>query len=334
MTRRWLVTGGAGFIGSNFVRWALGAHPDLRVITLDKLTYAGNRENLSGLPGADRHHFVQGDITDPAVVEPLAAQAQAIIHFAAETHVDRSIVNAEDFMRTNVLGTHVLLEAFRRHPGRLFMQVSTDEVYGSIPQGAWTESQPLRPNSPYAASKASADLLAQAYATTYRLPVIVTRCSNNYGPYQYPEKLIPLAVTNALQRQPIPIYGDGLNVRDWVHVEDHCRALGTILARGAPGESYHIGAGEERPNLEVVRAILRLLDRPESLLQPVADRPGHDRRYALDTSRIRALGWTPGRTFEHGLQETIAWYRDHPHWWEPLKRRAPSHWLSPERTTC
>lgn len=325
---RYLVTGGAGFIGSNFVRTVFQRDPAASVTVLDKLTYAGNRANLRDVERARGFRFVQGDIADPAAVEPLVKEAEVVVNFAAETHVDRSIVDAAAFLRTNVIGTQVLLEAARRSRLERFLQVSTDEVYGSIDQGAWTEETPLHPNSPYAASKAAADLLVQAYATTYGVPALITRSSNNYGPYQYPEKFIPLAVTNLLDGEPVPLYGDGLNVRDWLHVEDNCAALAEVLQRGTPGQVYHIGGDEERANADVARAILAALGKPASAIQPVPDRPGHDRRYALDCAKLRALGWAPRRTFEQGLQETIAWYQAHADWWRPLKRRAAPHWLT------
>lgn len=331
-----LVTGGAGFIGSNFIRYILQARPGVSVINLDKLTYAGNLENLSGLENHPRYSFIHGDICDRRLVgEIFSRGVDAVINFAAESHVDRSIVDASPFIETNVRGTQVLLDAAvaywkERLNGQaaagaerpvIFIQVSTDEVYGSLgPEGRFTEESPLKPSSPYSASKAAADLLALAYHRTHGLPVIVTRCSNNYGPYQFPEKLIPLMITSALEGRPLPVYGDGLNVRDWLHVEDHCRALELVLFRGRPGEIYNIGGHGERTNLEVVRAILKILGKPESLIRFVKDRPGHDRRYAIDPSKItRELGWRPRYTFEEGLAETVEWYVKNRFWWERIK---------------
>jgi dTDP-glucose 4,6-dehydratase len=317
-----LVTGGMGFIGSNFIRHVLTGNPDVRVVNLDKLTYAGNPRNLTDLEQDARHVFIRGDICDEKVVgELLEAHAvQAIVHFAAESHVDRSIQQADDFIRTNVQGTRVLLEAARRVKVARFLHISTDEVYGSLgPSGAFTEESPLLPNSPYAASKAGADVLARAYHVTYGLPVIITRTCNNYGPYQFPEKFIPLMIVNALRKDPLPIYGDGLHVREWLHVEDHCRVLARVLAAGQPGEVYNIGGGAERANLDVARQILALTGRSESLIRHVKDRPGHDRRYALDSAKIRRqLGWAPAVPFAEGLRQTVEWYRDHPAWWQEI----------------
>ncbi len=312
---RHLVTGGAGFIGSHFVRHLLARHPDARVTNLDKLTYAGNLQNLADLRGNRRHRFVRGDICDARLVQRLIAQADVVVNFAAETHVDRSIRHAAAFARSNVLGVAVLLEAARQARVKRFVQVSTDEVYGSILEGAFTEESPLRPNSLYAAAKAAADLLCRAYRVTHGLPVVIARSTNNFGPYQHPEKFIPRCITNALCGLPLPLYGDGLHVREWIAVEDHCAALELILRCDAPDETYNIGSGEERPNREVARLIVKLLGRPESLIQPVADRPAHDRRYALDSSRLRRLGCAPRRSFEEALEATVTWYRDHPGWW-------------------
>ncbi len=320
-----LVTGGAGFIGSNFVRYALAAHPDWRVTTLDKLTYAGRVENLHDVIDDPRHEFVRGDITDPAVTRSLVARSNLVVHFAAETHVDRSILSAGDFIRTDVFGTFVLLEAAREAPGlRRFVQISTDEVYGTVPAGASRETDELKPRNPYAASKAGADRLAYSYFATYGVPVIVTRASNNYGPYQFPEKVIPLFVTNAIDGQAVPLYGDGLNVRDWLHVADHCRALDLVIERGEPGEVYNVGGGNEVTNLDLTRRILAGLGRSEDLIRPVADRPGHDRRYCLDTSKLVGLGWRPQVGFAAGLGETIAWYRQNEWWWRPIKQGDPA----------
>ena len=316
-----LVTGGCGFIGANFVRLERALHPTERLVVLDRLTYAGNLHNLDGLEGVD---FVHGDIADGPLVERVLAEraVEAIVHFAAESHVDRSILGPGEFVRTNVLGTATLLEKARSAPSvRRFVHVSTDEVYGDLGPNdpAFTETTALAPRSPYAASKASADLLVGAWVHTYRFPAIITRCSNNYGPYQFPEKLIPLMILRALEGQPLPVYGDGLNVRDWIHVEDHCTAIEAVLRRGREGEVYNIGAASERPNLAIVRRVLELLGKPESLIQFVADRPGHDRRYALDASKIaRELGWAPRVSLEVGLETTLAWYRANEAWWRGI----------------
>ncbi len=320
-----LVTGGAGFIGSNFVRFALAAHEDWRVTTLDKLTYAGRLENLQAVMDDPRHTFVRGDVTDPSVAAPLVERAEIVVHFAAETHVDRSIQGAGEFITTDVYGTFVLLEAARRAPRlRRFVQISTDEVYGSVPEGASREGDELRPRNPYAASKAGADRLAYSFWATHDVPVVITRASNNYGPYQFPEKIIPLFITNAIDDRPVPLYGDGLNVRDWLHVDDHCRALDLLIDQGASGQVYNVGGGHEVPNVELTRAILTLLDKPDSLIQPVADRPGHDRRYSLDTTKLRGMGWRPQMRFEDGLADTVTWYRNHESWWRPITDGDPA----------
>ena len=320
-----LVTGGAGFIGSNFITYALDAHPDWHVTTLDKLTYAGRMENLRGLKDHPRHRFVKGDVVDVTVVGPLVAESDYVIHFAAETHVDRSIKNAGDFIMTDVFGTFVLLDAARESSRlRRFVQISTDEVYGSVPEGASLETDELKPRNPYAATKAGADRLAYSYFATYEVPVIITRASNNYGPQQFPEKIIPLFITNALDERPLPLYGDGQNVRDWLHVDDHCRALDLLLHRGQPGDVYNIGGGHEMKNVDLTHQILEILDRPTTLIQPVTDRPGHDRRYCLDTTKLRALGWTPQMAFRDGLQAVIEWYRANEWWWRPIKDGSPA----------
>ena len=320
-----LVTGGAGFIGSNFVRWAHAAHPDWHLATLDKLTYAGRLENLRDLEGSPRHRFVKGDIADAAVAAPLVKDAEIVVHFAAETHVDRSLMAAGEFITTDVFGTFVLLEAARDAPRlRRFVQISTDEVYGSVPAGHSRETDELRPRNPYSASKAAADRLAYSYWATYQVPVVITRASNNYGSHQFPEKVIPLFITNALENLPLPLYGDGLNVRDWLHVDDHCRAIDLVIERGVPGEVYNVGGGNEIPNIELTRRILALTGRPESLITPVADRPGHDRRYALDTTKLRALGWTPREAFEAGLAGVVNWFRQNEWWWRPIKEQDPA----------
>jgi dTDP-glucose 4,6-dehydratase len=319
-----LVTGGAGFIGSNFVRYALDAHADWRITTLDKLTYAGRAETLADVMDHPRHAFVLGDIGDEAVSAPLVERAEIVVHFAAETHVDRSIQGAGDFIKTDVLGTFVLLEAARR-ASRLkrFVQISTDEVYGSVPTGASRETDELKPRNPYAASKAAADRLAYSYFATYGLPVIVTRASNNYGPFQFPEKVIPLFVTNAIDEVPLPLYGDGKNIRDWLHVEDHCRALDLLIDKATNGEVYNVGGGNEVANVDLTHMILDFVGRPRTLIRPVQDRPGHDRRYSLDTSKARALGWTPRQDFAEGLRKTVDWYRANEWWWRPIKEQDP-----------
>jgi dTDP-glucose 4,6-dehydratase len=314
---RLLVTGGAGFIGSNFVRFIIERHQDCKIINLDKLTYAGDLENLAGLEDNPRHEFVQGDICDAQVVGRILERGvDAIVNFAAESHVDRSILAASEFVRTNIQGTLILLEAARSHRVARYIQVSTDEVYGSLgATGAFTESTPLAPNSPYAASKASADLLVRSFHHTYGLPALVTRCSNNYGPYQFPEKLIPLLVTNAMANLPLPIYGDGMNVRDWIHVRDHCAAIDKVLQHGKIGEIYNVGARQEMPNLDIVRLILKELGKGEDLITFVKDRPGHDRRYAIDSTKIeRELGWRPEVPFAQGIKETVEWYRRNSVW--------------------
>jgi dTDP-glucose 4,6-dehydratase len=320
-----LVTGGAGFIGSNFVRYALATHPDWRVTTLDKLTYAGRRENLHDVMANSRHVFVHDDILHAAVSGPLVEQSDIVVHFAAETHVDRSILAAGEFIRTDVEGTWVLLEAARRAPKlRRFVQISTDEVYGSVPTGASRETDELKPRNPYAASKAGADRLAYSYWATYEVPVIVTRASNNYGPYQFPEKVIPLFATNAIDDIPVPLYGDGRNVRDWLHVDDHCRAIDLLIEQASSGEVYNIGGGNEVMNVDLTHQILAGLGKSASLIKPVADRPGHDRRYCLDTTKLRGLGWAPQVPFADGLRATIDWYRHHEWWWRPIKEQDPA----------
>ncbi len=306
-----LVTGGAGFIGSNFINYILPRHLEIKVINLDKLTYAANLANLRGVEESPRYHFIHGDICDPtAVAKAFAYGITHVIHFAAESHVDRSIAGPSVFMQTNIIGTQVLLDAALANGIDMFIQVSTDEVYGSIdPPGRFTESSLLAPNNPYAASKAAAEMVARSYWRTYRLPVVITRCSNNYGPNQHREKLIPLTITKALRDEPIPVYGDGLNVRDWLYVEDHCRALDLLLQGGRPGEVYNIGGKFPNTNLEVVRSILSRLGKSDSLISFVSDRPGHDRRYALDSSKLeRELGWQPQISFEEGLEKTLQAY--------------------------
>jgi dTDP-glucose 4,6-dehydratase len=318
-----LITGGAGFIGSNYVRYALEAHPDWHVFVLDKLTYAGNLDNLLDVAEKfkGRYAFAQGDIADREVVFDLIRRYRidTIVNFAAESHVDRSILDPDAFIMTDVYGTYVLLEAAREFQIERFHQVSTDEVYGDIPQGYSQEGDPLEPNSPYAASKASAELLIRAYRMTYNLPVTVTRGSNTFGPYQYPEKLLPLFITNAIDDLPLPLYGDGMQVRDWLHVMDHAQGIDVVLTQGAVGENYNVGGENERHNIDVIRMMLAILGKPESLIKRVADRPGHDRRYALDTHKLRALGWAPRKDFQAALRETVAWYVNNEWWWRKIK---------------
>lgn len=314
-----LVTGGAGFIGSHFVRHTLADHPQDDVLVLDKLTYAGNMRNLEDVRDNPRFRFVHGDIADAVLVADVMPGMDAVVNFAAETHVDRSLLDAAAFIETDVRGTWTLLEAARNAGVPRFLQVSTDEVYGSIAEGAFDETDPLAPSSPYSASKAGGDLMVAAYHTTYGLDTVITRGSNTYGPFQYPEKLIPLFITNALDGLPLPLYGDGGQKRDWLHVTDHCRAIDTALRHGAAGGVYNIGAHCERTNREVTHGILSRLGRGEDLIRHVADRPGHDRRYAVRTERIEALGWSPQIGFEHGLADTVDWYRARRDWWEPLK---------------
>jgi dTDP-glucose 4,6-dehydratase len=313
------VTGGAGFIGSNFVRWVLQNRSDAEITNYDALTYAGNPANLRDLEDDRRYRFVKGDICDGALLDDVVPGHDAILNFAAESHVDRSIDWAAEFVRTNVLGTNSLLEAARRHHVGRYLQVSTDETYGSIDVGSFSEDDRLDPSSPYSASKAGGDLLVRAYHRTYGSPVVITRGSNTFGPYQYPEKVIPLFVTNLLEGKPVPLYGDGMNVRDWIHVSDVCSGIFTVLERGEIGQIYNIAAGNERTNLELTHALCDLLDKPRSLIQPVADRPGHDRRYSVDTSRTRALGWEPRLGFDDALESTVEWYRSNRWWWEPLR---------------
>ncbi len=319
--RKLLITGGAGFIGSNFVHYLRRHHPDYGVVVLDKLTYAGNLDNLKDLAEGPHYQFVRGDIADAALVDEVIARHQinVIVNFAAETHVDRSILDPGAFIRTDVEGTYTLLEATRKWKLERMVQVSTDEVYGTVPEGHATEEDKLAPRSPYSASKASGDLLALAYHTTYGTPVLLTRGANTIGPCQYPEKVVPLFVTNALEDQPLPIYGEGKAVRDYIHVDDHCAGIATVLHQGEPGRAYNIGAGNEVNTVQLATAILDLLGKPHSLISFVADRPGHDMRYALDTTRLRALGWEPRYSFAEALAHTVAWYRETEWWWRKLK---------------
>ncbi|MFQ6673571.1 MAG: dTDP-glucose 4,6-dehydratase [Fidelibacterota bacterium] len=317
----YLITGGCGFIGSNFVRHLLDKNESHRVVNLDKLTYAGNLENLEGIADDPRYHFVHGDICDEGRVEEIFVEFRpdVLINFAAESHVDRSIGKPDDFIRTDIFGVFVLLEAAKRHGIELFIQISTDEVYGSVEEGSFRETDPLMPSSPYSASKAGGDRLAYSYFVTYKLPVIITRASNNFGPYQYPEKLISLFVTNALEDRPLPLYGDGKNVRDWLYVRDHCSAIDFLMEKGVPGEAYNIGGGNEKQNVEITHLILKHLGRPASLIRRVEDRKGHDRRYSLDSSKLRSLGWKPEGDFETALEKTIRWYQEHESWWRRIK---------------
>lgn len=319
---RWLVTGGLGFIGSHFVRLVLHERPNVEIVNLDAVTYAGNPENLADVRDDARYCFVRGDICDSTAVHAAFGEgADAVINFAAETHVDRSIAAPEMFLRTDVFGTHVLLEAVRAIGIPRYVQVSTDEVYGNVPDGESKETDAVRPRSPYAASKAAGDLLALAYHTTYGVPVLVTRGSNTYGPYQYPEKIVPLFVTNLLDDRPVPLYGDGLQIRDWLHVEDHARAILHVLERGNVGEVYNISGETPMTNLDLTRRLVRECGRAmETHVEHVTDRPGHDRRYAIDSTKVRALGWSPRTSFDDGIAQTVRWYREHEPWWRPLKR--------------
>ncbi len=316
-----LITGGAGFIGSNFVSYMLDKYDDYQIVNLDSLTYCGNLENLTEIEDNPNYTFCKGDITDKELVFKITSDVDYIINFAAESHVDRSIEDPEIFIKSNVLGTQVLLDAAKEYGVKKYLQVSTDEVYGSLGKtGYFREDTPLAPNSPYSASKASADLMVRAYNKTFDLPVNITRCSNNYGPYQFPEKLIPLMISNALEDKPLPVYGDGLNIRDWLHVYDHCSAIDLVLHKGKIGEIYNIGGNNEKKNIEIVKLILQNLDKPESLIKFVKDRLGHDKRYAIDSSKIQTeLGWIPKYTFETGIAETIKWYLDNREWWERIK---------------
>ena len=316
-----LVTGGAGFIGSNFIHYIVKRHTDWQVVNLDKLTYAGNLENLKGLEELPSYQFIKGDITDRSQISAeLSKGIDIVINFAAESHVDRSILDSSPFIDTNIKGTQVLLEGIKQNKVQKYIQVSTDEVYGSLEKGKATETSALLPNSPYAASKTSADLLCRAYWKTYGLPVVITRCSNNYGPYQFPEKLIPLVITNALEGKDIPVYGDGKNIREWIHVEDHCKALETVMQSGKAGEIYNVGSNAAKTNLDLVKFILKVLGKSESLIKYVTDRPGHDRRYALDTGKLkRELGWQPGISFEKGMTDTVQWYVNNKTWWQRIK---------------
>ena len=317
--RRLLVAGAAGFIGSNFVRHLRRERPAIEIIVLDKLTYAGNLANLLEFEGSPGYRFVHGDICDSGLVDSLAVECDAIVNFAAETHVDRSLMDPLAFIDTDVRGTAVLCEAARRHEHQAFLLVSTDEVYGHVGEGRSVESDPFRPRSPYSASKAGGEHLAHAYAESFGLPLLVTRGSNNYGPYQYPEKLIPVLITNAIDGLPLPLYKDGSAVRDFIHVDDHCRAIDLVLHEAPAGSVYNVGTGAETSGLQVAEAVLDIMGKPRTLIEFVADRAGHDYRYALDISRITALGWEPQVGFAEGLERTVRWYGEHPDWWRPLK---------------
>jgi len=314
-----LVTGGAGFIGSNFIRHVLREHPADRVVNLDKLTYAGNPANLADIQRDPRYAFVHGDICDAALVREVLHGVDAVVNFAAESHVDRSLVEPDGFLRTDVFGVFTLLEAVRELKTPRVVHVSTDEVYGSVAQGSSTEQDPLRPSNPYSASKAAGDLLALAYWRTHGVPVVITRSSNNFGPHQYPEKVVPLFITNALDDQPLPLYGDGRHVRDWLYVLDNCAAIDLVLRRGRDGEVYNVGGGHEVENVVLTREILRLTGKPDSLIRRVTDRPGHDRRYSVDSTKVGQLGWAPRHPFPSALETTVRWYREHETWWRPLK---------------
>jgi dTDP-glucose 4,6-dehydratase len=324
MTEHILVTGGCGFIGSNFVRHILAKYP-YHVVNFDKLTYAGNPENLQDIEKDKRYTFIKGDIAEaPDLEKAFNLPIEIIVNFAAESHVDRSILDPDTFIRTNINGTFQLLEMARKRDVKKFVQISTDEVYGSLgKEGKFSEQTPLAPNSPYSASKTSADVLAMSYHKTYNMPVVITRCSNNYGPYQFPEKLIPLIITNAMNDIELPVYGDGMNIRDWIHVADHCEAIDVVLHNGKEGNVYNVGGENERTNIEIVKLILKALGKPETLIKYVKDRPGHDRRYAIDSTKLKKeLGFSPKTDFAHGMEETVKWYRKNRDWWERIKSGA------------
>ncbi len=319
-----LITGGAGFIGSNFIRYITRKYPEYKIINLDKLTYAGNLENLKDIEEKNHNYkFIKGDICDSNLIDEIFKfnNIDATVNFAAESHVDRSIEDPGVFIQTDVYGTYMLLEASKKYNTKTFLQISTDEVYGSIEKGSFTENDPLKPNSPYSASKTGAEMIVRSFYKTYKTPVIISRTSNNFGPYQYPEKLIPLFVTNLIDEKKVPLYGDGKNVRDWIYVEDNCVALDIILHKGKIGDVYNIGAGNEKPNIWITKKILKMLDKPESMIEPVIDRPGHDRRYSVDCAKIKTeLGWLPQNNFEQALEKTINWYVNNEDWWRPLKK--------------
>jgi len=314
-----LVTGGCGFIGSNFIRHMLKKYPDYRIINIDKLTYAGNPDNLKDIEDNSNYSFVRGDICDPEIVNKAMKNMDYVVHFAAESHVDRSIDDGSIFVRTNILGTHTLLESALKHGIKRLIHVSTDEVYGSITRGSFKETDILTPSSPYSSSKAGSDLLVQSYYITHKLPVIITRCTNNFGPYQYPEKLIPLFVTNILENKKVPVYGTGQNIRDWIYVLDHCKAVDFVLHNGSIGEIYNIGGGAEKTNLEITDKIIEIIGSDRSMIEYVKDRLGHDLRYSLDCSKLRELGWAPEHDFDEALEEMVRWYVENRWWWEKLK---------------
>lgn len=316
---RILVTGGAGFIGSNFIRHILNKYRDYKIINLDKLTYAGNLDNLKGIENNPNYKFIEGDICDKEIVESIVKDCDVIVNFAAETHVDRSIGDPDAFIRTDIFGTHTLLEAARKFNIKKFIQISTDEVYGSIDKGSFSETDILKPSSPYSASKAGAEMLVNSYFVTFNLPVIITRSSNNFGPYQYPEKLIPLFVTNLIENKKVPVYGTGLNIRDWIYVIDNCEAIDFVLHNGQIGEIYNIGGGNEKTNLDITKMILKEVGKDESFIEYVKDRAGHDKRYALDCSKIKKLGWKPRFSFENAMNETVKWYKENAEWWKNIK---------------
>lgn len=319
-----LITGGAGFIGSNFIRYIIKKYSDYKIINLDKLTYAGNLENLKDIENNPNYKFIRGDICNSSLVDEIFKynKIDAVVNFAAESHVDRSIVDPGVFIQTDVYGTFILLEAVKKYKSKVFFQISTDEVYGSIKIGSFKENDPLKPNSPYSASKAGAEMIVRSFYKTYKTPIIITRTSNNYGPYQYPEKLIPLFVTNLIDNVKVPLYGDGKNVRDWIYVEDNCSALDIVLHRGGIGKIYNIGGGNEKPNIWITKKILEILGKPESMIEPVKDRLGHDRRYSVDCTRIKKeIGWEAQNNFEEALEKTVNWYIANEAWWRPLKEK-------------
>lgn len=317
-----LVTGGAGFIGSNFIRHILNTHPDYRIINLDKLTYCGNLDNLKDVRESKNYEFIRGDICDPKIVEAAMKGCELVVNFAAQTHVDRSIKDSAEFVKTNVGGVQVLLDAVRRQKVKRFLHISTDEVYGDVKKGFSKEDDLLLPNSPYAATKAAADHLCYAYFKTYKIPVMITRSSNNFGPYQYPEKVLPLFITNAIKGLPLPLYGDGKNIRDWIYVIDNCQGIDLVLHRGKPGEIYNIGGGNQIRNIKMAREVLAMLGKDKGQISFVTDRPGHDRRYALDSAKIAERGWKPEYSFKKALRLTIEWYISNQWWWQPLKHKA------------
>ncbi|MFW6131661.1 MAG: dTDP-glucose 4,6-dehydratase [Candidatus Aminicenantaceae bacterium] len=317
-----LITGGAGFMGSNFIHYLLKHYPECHIINLDKLTYAGNLDNLRTIEKNPRYQFVHGDIKDKKLVNKLMKQVQGVVHFAAETHVDRSILDAGEFIMTDVYGSFVLFESLKNTDVKFFIHISTDEVYGSRDKGFFREEDPICPSSPYSASKAAADRLAYSYWVTYGLPLIIVRPTNNFGPFQYPEKFIPLFITNALENKQLPLYGKGINVRDWLYVEDNCRAIDLIMQKGIKGEAYNVGANNEIQNKTVAEKIIRLLNKPKNLIEFVSDRLGHDKRYAVDCRKIQALGWKPECTFDEALESTVKWYQDNPEWWQKIKEKS------------